>query len=94
MVAVTQAMQLDALDNDRRVVECRVRDSRGAEVYSVSLGYKGIWAGKEEKPVQFRSDASASKLGRYSVRRKLFTRMKPNGQNLGISSKNIEIKQL
>ncbi len=26
MVAVTQVMQLETLDNDRRVVECRVRE--------------------------------------------------------------------
>ena len=47
MVAVSQVMQLEVSADDRRVVECRVRDSRGAEVYSVSLGYKGRWVGSD-----------------------------------------------
>ncbi len=52
MVAVSQVMQLEASVDDRRVVECRVRDSRGAEVYSVSLGYKGSWAGNDKGQVR------------------------------------------
>ena len=52
MVAVSQVMQLEVSADDRRVVECRVRDSRGAEVYSVSLGYKGSWAGNDKGQVR------------------------------------------
>ena len=55
MVAVSQVMQLEASADDRRVVECRVRDSRGTEVYSVSLGYKGSWAGDDKRQVQYGS---------------------------------------
>ena len=52
MVAVTQIIQLEASGDDRRVVECRVRDSKGAEVYSISLGYQGRWAPEDKRQVE------------------------------------------
>ena len=55
IVAVSQVMQLEATADHQRIVECRVRDSRGAEVYSVSLGYKGGWVGDGKRHVQYGS---------------------------------------
>ncbi len=59
MLAVTQVIQLEETLDDRRIVECRVRDSKGAEVYSVSLGYQGRWARADKKQVE---SGSVSKI--------------------------------
>ena len=55
MVAVAQVLQLEESDDDRRVVECRVRDSRDNEVYRVSLAFNGAWAGDESRHPRLRS---------------------------------------
>ena len=44
MVAVLQVLQLEETDDDRRRVECRVRNDSGKEVYKVSLSLEGVWA--------------------------------------------------
>ena len=50
MVALAQVLQLEETADDRRHVECRVRDGSGSEVYRVSLSYNGKWADDEQYP--------------------------------------------
>ena len=53
MTAVSQVIQLETFDDDRRCIECRVRDGRGREVYKVSLTMTGKWASDEARFPKF-----------------------------------------
>lgn len=53
MTALSQVLQLEDSDDDRRCVECRVRDGMGREVYKVSLTLTGKWASGEARSPKF-----------------------------------------
>lgn len=49
MVALVQVLQFEESDDDRRSVECRVRDGVQGEIYNVSLTYNGRWASNKDQ---------------------------------------------